>query len=144
MKEGGPGGLMFLKKVAIKNFGRFKDREISFDDRMNMVFGLNESGKTTLNWFIRGMLYGLEGGKVRKGGLLPPSRRYEPWNGESYGGYLEYVLDNGDWYRIERDFSTGTTTVYDSSFNDVTHLFGMSRNKTVVVGTNTWAWMRPV
>jgi DNA repair exonuclease SbcCD ATPase subunit len=125
---------MFLKKVAIKNFGRFKDREISFDDRMNMVFGLNESGKTTLNWFIRGMLYGLEGGKVRKGGLLPPSRRYEPWNGESYGGYLEYVLDNGDWYRIERDFSTGTTTVYDSSFNDVTHLFGMSRNKTVVVG----------
>jgi len=92
---------MIFKKVVIKNFGRFKEKEVTFGDKLNVVYGPNESGKTTLNWFIRGMLYGLEGGRVRKGGYLPPARRYEPWNGENYGGYLEYVLDNGALYRIE-------------------------------------------
>jgi len=37
-----------------------------------LVYGENEAGKTTVQWFIRGMLYSLKGGKNTKGGAIPP------------------------------------------------------------------------
>ncbi len=125
---------MYFKKAVIKGFGRFFNLEIEFARGINLIFGDNESGKTTLHWFIRGILYGMEGGRVKKDGLLPPSRRYEPWNGNAYGGYLEYVLDSGEFFRVERDFKSGVTTVYDDAFNDITHRFGLDRGKSVMVG----------
>ena len=51
---------MRLLELHIDGFGKFHDRTISFNDGINIIYGKNEAGKSTLHTFIRGMLYGYE------------------------------------------------------------------------------------
>ena len=53
---------MKIKELRLKNFGKFTNKEIHFSDGMNVIYGENESGKSTLYTFIRAMLFGLERG----------------------------------------------------------------------------------
>ena len=52
---------MIIKRVAIKNFGRIHDRTMEFAPGMNVLYGENESGKTTTHTFVKSMLYGSRG-----------------------------------------------------------------------------------
>lgn len=68
-----------------------------------MIYGENESGKTTVYQFIRGMLFGIEkrGGRSAAGGLY---ETYEPWeNAASYEGILRFE-SGGKIFRLERSF----------------------------------------
>ena len=56
---------MKIKELRLKNFGKFTNKEIHFSDGMNVIYGENESGKSTLYTFIRAMLFGLERGRGR-------------------------------------------------------------------------------
>jgi len=120
---------MFINRLEIKGFGKLTDRTFNLVKGINIVFGSNEAGKTTLQWFIKGMLYGLKNSRQLKSGALPPLRRFEPWSGGQYGGAMEYTLDDGSTYRVERDFKRGTVCLYDSNFKDVTFSFGTGRDK---------------
>ena len=120
---------MIIKKIFIKGFGKIIDLEINFKDKINFVFGKNESGKSTIQMFILSALYGLKGGRTSKDGVLPPLKRYKPWNNEFYGGVLEYALDNGNTYTIERNFDNNTVKVQDQNFNDITSEFEKNKNK---------------
>ena len=94
---------MRLLDLHIDGFGKFHDRSVKFEDDMNIVYGKNEAGKSTLHTFIRCMLFGLERGRGRasKNDLYS---RYEPWqNKAAYGGQLR-LEKNGTVYRIERNF----------------------------------------
>ena len=46
---------MKIKELRLKNFGKFTNKEIHFLDGMNVIYGENESGKSTLYTFIRAM-----------------------------------------------------------------------------------------
>ena len=48
---------MKIKELRLKNFGKFTNKEIHFLDGMNVIYGENESGKSTLYTFIRAMLF---------------------------------------------------------------------------------------
>lgn len=51
----------FLQYLRIDRFGRFADRTIGpFGPHLNIVFGPNEAGKTTLASFVGGVLFGWE------------------------------------------------------------------------------------
>lgn len=94
---------MRLLELHIDGFGKFHDRTISFDDGINIIYGKNEAGKSTLHTFIRGMLFGIERGRGRaaKNDLYT---KYEPWeNSGTYEGWLRLEKD-GTIYRIERRF----------------------------------------
>ena len=54
---------MKIKELRLKNFGKFTNKEIHFSDGMNVIYGENESGKSTLYTFIRAMLFGLDRGR---------------------------------------------------------------------------------
>ena len=56
---------MRLLELHIDGFGKFHDRTISFNDGINIIYGKNEAGKSTLHTFIRGMLFGIERGRGR-------------------------------------------------------------------------------
>ena len=58
---------MKLLELHINGFGKIHDRTISFSDGINVIYGRNEAGKSTLHTFIRGMLFGMERGR----GALP-------------------------------------------------------------------------
>lgn len=94
---------MWIEKLQLKNFGKFHDKTIEFEPGLNIIYGGNESGKTTVHSFIVGMLFGIEKGRGRaaKDGLYSS---YEPWNSASY--YVGNMIMNIDGKRffLERNF----------------------------------------
>lgn len=94
---------MKLLDLHIDGFGKFHDRTVAFEDGLNIVYGKNEAGKSTLHTFIRCMLFGLERGRGRASKNDCYSRN-TPWGNQSvYGGQLRIEQD-GTIYRIERTF----------------------------------------
>ena len=89
--------------LYIKGFGKFHDTFVSFEDGLNLVYGKNEAGKSTIHTFIRGMLFGIERqrGRAAKNDLYS---KYEPWeNSSTYEGQLR-LESGGTIYRFERSF----------------------------------------
>ena len=89
--------------LYIKGFGKFHDTFVSFEDGLNLVYGKNEAGKSTIHTFIRGMLFGIERqrGRAAKNDLYS---KYEPWeNSSTYEGQLR-LESGGVIYRFERSF----------------------------------------
>ena len=94
---------MKLLELHIDGFGKFHDQTFVFHDGINVIYGKNEAGKSTLHTFIRSMLFGIERGRGRaaKNDLYS---RFEPWeNSGTYEGWLR-LESGGTVYRLERKF----------------------------------------
>jgi DNA repair exonuclease SbcCD ATPase subunit len=120
-----------IEKLEIRSFGKLNNLTLNFSKGLNIVYGKNESGKTTIQWFIKGMLFGLKGGKGSKEGVPPPIKKFKPWLANEFTGFLEYKLDSGEFYRIDRNFTNNSTRIFDSLFNDITLSFEISKEKGV-------------
>ena len=57
---------MLIKKIQVNNFGKLKNKEIELKNRINVIYGANESGKSTLLDFIVSMFYGINRSKNGK------------------------------------------------------------------------------
>lgn len=121
---------MHIDKLEIKGFGKLFDRTVFLKKGVNIIYGNNETGKTTLQWFIKGVLYGLKNTRQTRNEAISAQKRFEPWDGGQYGGALEYTLDDGSSYRAERNFGSGVVKLFDSYFNDITSSFEIARDKT--------------
>ena len=63
-----------LERMNIDSFGKLSDVSVGpFAPGMNVVFGKNESGKTTLNSFTTGVLFGWPDGRSRQNTYKPES-----------------------------------------------------------------------
>ena len=72
----------FLQRIHMQAFGRFYDKTIGpFSSGLNVVYGENEAGKTTLNAFMHGVLFGW----TKAGGSKNP---YKPSSGERAGSLI--------------------------------------------------------
>ena len=93
---------MIIKELYIAEFGGIKDKKIEFgkDNLLNIVYGENESGKSTVFLFIKFMLYGLQ----RKSQSNTERERSLSWSGSVAAGSLTLEY-NGKNFRIERSFS---------------------------------------
>lgn len=92
--------------LRISGFGKFHNLAMEFGTGVNVIYGRNEAGKSTLHSFLRAMLFGLSR-KTGPGGKQAPYDYYEPWKSpETYGGNLR-IEHEGRIYRIQRDFSKG-------------------------------------
>ncbi len=49
---------MVIKRIEIKSFGQLSDMALEFSDKINIIEGQNEAGKSTIAAFIKYMLYG--------------------------------------------------------------------------------------
>lgn len=93
---------MYLNKLLLKDFGKFNNKQIELKSGLNLIYGENEAGKTTVKEFIVGMLYGIE----KSRGLGARLDNYElrkPLNGRGFSGKA-YIKHNGKNYLIERSF----------------------------------------
>ena len=73
---------MRFKKIEIKSFGKFKDFVLDFQSSgVQIIYGPNEYGKSTLMEFIKLMLYGKRGKEIaiKEDKIL--RAKYTPWNG---------------------------------------------------------------
>lgn len=94
---------MKIKELNIKNFGRLTDETIRFDDGINIIYGENESGKSTLHTFIKSMLFGMERGRGRAANSDIFSQ-YEPWENPNYYSGMLKLESGGKTFCIERNF----------------------------------------
>lgn len=94
---------MRIRHINIRNFGQFHNKEYTFSKGLNVVYGGNESGKSTLHTFLIAMLFGMEKarGRAAKKDLYT---QYEPWNSSSfYSGELDFEV-GGKNFHLERNF----------------------------------------
>lgn len=118
---------MKIKKIKINGFGKLKNKEINFDNNINLIYGKNENGKTTLLKFICGMLYGIS--KNKNGREMSDFDRYMPWDTEEFSGKLVYELDNKKTFEIFREFKKKSPQIYDENSKDITKEFNIDKNK---------------
>ena len=103
---------MILKELNLISFGKFQNKTIHLKEGLNILYGKNESGKTTIHNFIDGMFYGFLKPYAKRRNYLEGLEKYRPWNNQNYAGVLK-LFQEGKVYRIERDFEKGKVKVYD-------------------------------
>lgn len=86
----------YLEQAKMKAFGAYANRAVGpFGPGMNVVFGENEAGKTTLSQFIGGVLFGWEDARGRR-------NTYKPENAERSGSLVFVNEQTGDASEVER------------------------------------------
>jgi len=105
-----------IASLRVAGFARLTERAFVFSPGLNVVFGPNESGKSTLANAIVASLYGAERRKDA----------WRPWSGAPFATTLVYELENGDLIEVQRDFDRDAKgiRVYDRSGNDIASKVG--------------------
>ena len=87
---------MKIKNAYINGFGHFNDIDIKdLSPGLNLFYGRNESGKSSLLAFFRSILFGFPDGRTKENAYLPLS-------GGNHGGNITLMLDTNEQCTIER------------------------------------------
>ena len=118
---------MKINKLKINSYGKLKEKEVEFKEHINIVYGKNESGKSTLINFIMNSFYGIS--KNKNGKEYSNLEKYTPWVGDDFSGKLEYELDNKEKFEIFRDFKKKNPKIYNSKMEDISKQFNIDKSK---------------
>jgi energy-coupling factor transporter ATP-binding protein EcfA2 len=121
---------MRLERLEVRGFGRLHDRCFDFGERITVVLGPNESGKSTLHRALRAALYGIDAGGPGRPRERSDWARWAPWTGERYGVVLTYRLDSGIRMRSAQSFDRGRmeAQVQELGGGDVTGRYRSGRS----------------
>ncbi len=117
---------MRIDEIKINSFGKLKNKEIKFKDGINIVYGENEKGKSTLLNSMVNFLYGTS--KNKKGRDISDYDKYKPWDTEEFSGKMSYTLNNNESYEIYREFSKKNPKIYNKSMEDVSKNYSIDKN----------------
>ena len=93
---------MQIKDAKVYSFGKLQQKEYHFAPGINVIYGANEAGKSTLHAFLLAMLFGMDKGRGRT--LKDDYNRYEPWHAPAYySGALRFEVEGRPFY-LERNF----------------------------------------
>lgn len=116
---------MKIKNIKINSFGNLEDKELNFTDGLNIVYGKNEAGKSTLLKFITNMFYGTS--KNKKGREYSDYEKYKPWGKDDFSGKIKYELDNGKEYEVYREFAKKNPKIFNSNLEDITKDYSIDK-----------------
>jgi DNA repair exonuclease SbcCD ATPase subunit len=113
---------MVIKELKLLSFGKFKDKSLSMKDGINVIFGNNEAGKSTIHRFIEGILYGHSF----------DMEKYKPWNSREYKG--EFIYESrGKEVKISRNFEENETNIIDNrTGEDISFDFSVNKKTGVL------------
>ena len=117
---------MKIKSIKINSFGNLQDKEIDLSDNINIIYGKNEAGKSTLLKFITNSFYGTS--KNKKGREFSDYDRYKPWGREDFSGKIIYELDNHEQFEVFREFGKKNPKIYNSNMEDISKQFNIDKN----------------
>ncbi len=117
---------MKILNIKINSFGKLQNKEIELKDNINIIYGKNESGKSTMLKFMIGMFYGLS--KNKNGKFTSDYERYLPWKKEEFSGKITYELDNKEEFQIFREFKKKNPKIYNSNLEDISKKFHIDKN----------------
>ena len=94
---------MKILGLLLRNFGKFQNQKLRFESGINIIYGENESGKSTIHTFIKGMLFGIGRGRGRAS-VYDTYSIYEPWENPGYYSGILRFESGGKTFRIDRNF----------------------------------------
>lgn len=102
---------MQLNHIDLLGFRQLVNRSFDFKPGLNLVYGPNEAGKSTLMEAVAIMLYGFfDSGRISSK-ERDALNQNKPWSYTgAFGGTLKYTLDNGEVFQIQRTFSPEIST----------------------------------
>lgn len=97
---------MEIQELWLKHYGKFHDHRVALKPGINIIYGGNESGKSTIHSFVRAMFFGLQ----RSRGKAARTDEYQirqPWDTPgTFMGSMR-IREDGKVYRIDRCFDSG-------------------------------------
>lgn len=122
---------MKINKIQVNGFGNIVGKNFDFSDGINLIRGNNENGKSTLVYFIKSMLYGINRNKA--GENFSELERFNPWQSTDFSGKMEYTIKDKK-YSTFRDFNRNNSKVFDESGNDITGEYNKDKSRGVELG----------
>lgn len=116
---------MKIKNIKINNYGNLKQKEINLENNINIIYGKNETGKSTLLNYLKNIFFGIS--KNKNGKEISDYEKYLPWSGEEFSGKIKYELDDNEQFEIYRDFKKKNPVVVDSKFDDISNKFKIDK-----------------
>ena len=95
--------MLIIRELQLYHFGKFHQQILPLQPGINIVYGENEAGKSTIHRFIKAMLFGVT--RLRgKGAANDDYSRFLPWESlRDYEGLMIFEHE-GRRYRIYRNF----------------------------------------
>ena len=118
---------MKINKLKINSYGKLQNKEINLNEKINIIYGENESGKSTIFKFILNSFYGTS--KNKKGREISDFEQYKPWHTDEFSGKLEYELDNGQSFEIYREFGKKNPKIFNNKLEEISKQFNIDKNK---------------
>ena len=116
---------MKIKNLKVNSYGKLENKEIDLADNINIIYGKNESGKSTILRFMVNMFYGAS--KNKKGRDISDYDKYKPWNKSDFSGKIKYTLDDGKTYEVYREFGKKNPIVYNENLEDITKQYNIDK-----------------
>ena len=117
---------MKINNLKINGFGKLENKEIKLNSNINLIYGENEAGKTTLLKFISGIFFGVSKNKNKK--EFSDLERYKPWQEKEFSGKINYNLDNNENYEVFRDFNKKNPKIFKNG-EDISKDFNIDKTK---------------
>lgn len=118
---------MKIQNIKINNFGNLENKDIDFSDKINIIYGKNESGKSTLLNYIKNVFYGIS--KNKNGREISDYEKYKPWMKEEFSGRIKYKLDDGRIFEIFRDFNKKNPKIYNGNLEEISKEFMIDKKE---------------
>lgn len=136
---------MRIKNLGISSFGKLDGVSIGLDDKMTVIYGKNEAGKSSIATFMKYMLYGFDSSKKADVGENQ-KKKYMPWNSNECSGEMTFCAADGKVYTaVRKTAQRNQNTVLDQNYMPVTsenagdYFLGVNENaykKTAFIGQN--------
>ena len=135
---------MKINKIKINSYGKLKEKEIELKDGINIIYGKNESGKSTLLNFIVNSFYGISKNKKGKEYSSEANNKAQKENKcnnntkaleekikilESKIEAIESELNNKNKYEIYRDFKKKNPKIFNENMEDISKEFNIDKSK---------------
>lgn len=96
---------MYLNKLLIRDFGKFHNKSMDLEPGVNIIYGEDGAGKSTVRDFLVGLIYGIP----RREGITKVGSNYElrkPQDSSGYSG-TAYINADDKSYLVDRTFLAG-------------------------------------
>ena len=88
---------MWIKNLRIESFGKLESVSIGLGDKITVISGKNEAGKSSIAGFIKYMLYGFDSSK-KNSVSENQKKKYMPWDGADCSGELTFEAADKNTY----------------------------------------------
>lgn len=113
-----------INKISVNSYGNLKNKHIDLEN-INIIYGKNESGKSTLLNFVKNVFYGIS--KNKNGNSISDYDKYYPWDAQGFSGKIKYELDNKDVFEAYRDFNRKEVQIYNEQMMDISNQFRVDK-----------------